>query len=273
MLLPARRNLGALGVVALAATLLAANGGSEAAHTRRVTQTHGARRYSFRTVHVYPHEASAFTQGLEYRGGFLYEGTGIAGRSTLRKEKLETGEVVEEVSLAPDLFGEGITVINQHIVQLTWQTHLGFVYDQASFRKLRSFTYTGEGWGLANDGKVIYMSDGTSEIRCLDPLTLSEQRRITVHDGNQPVTELNELECVRGEIYANVWHSNRIARIKPADGAVIGWIDLSGLVSGLDLHDEEAVLNGIAYDSMGDRLFVTGKLWPNLFEIKLVSSK
>lgn len=172
--------------------------------------------------------------------------------------------------MGPELFGEGITVIDQHIIQLTWQSHTGFVYDRTTFRKLRTFGYTGEGWGLANDGRVIYMSDGTSQIRCLDPSTFEEQRRIIVHDGNQPVTMLNELECVRNEIYANIWHSDRIARVSPASGLVVGWIDLSGLVSKQDMQDNEAVLNGIAYDSMGDRLFVTGKLWPRLFEIRVI---
>ncbi len=231
---------------------------------------HGPKQYSFRILHVYPHDSSAFTQGLEYRGGFLYEGTGLLGRSTLRKEDLATGEVLESVALGPELFGEGITVIDQRVLQLTWQSHLGLVYDQPSFRKLRSFGYSGEGWGLANDGHIIYMSDGTSQIRCLDSLTFAEQRRITVHDGQQPITMLNELECVRDEIYANIWYSDRIARISPATGSVIGWIDLSGLVSKQNLPDPEAVLNGIAYDSMGDRLFVTGKLWPRLFEIRVI---
>ncbi len=231
---------------------------------------HAPKQYSFRVLNVYPHDPLAFTQGLEYRGGFLYEGTGLPGRSTLRKENLSTGEVLESVALGPELFGEGITANGQHVIQLTWQSHVGFVYDQATFRKLLTFGYSGEGWGLANDGRVIYMSDGTSQIRCLDPITFEEQRRITVRDGNQPVTMLNELECVRNEIYANIWHSDRIARISPASGLVVGWIDLSGLVSKQGMRDNEAVLNGIAYDSMGDRLFVTGKLWPKLFEIKVI---
>lgn len=195
------------------------------------TRLRGPKQYTIHVLHVYPHDPLAFTRGLEYRGAFLYEGTGLPGRSTLRKENLATGEVLESVALGLELFGEGITVIDQHIFQLTWQSHLGFVYDQATFRKLRSFGYAGEGWGLANDGRAIYMSDGTSQIRCLDPITFEEQRRITVHDGNHPVTMLNELECVRNEIYANIWHSNRIARIMPASGLVVGWIDLSALVS------------------------------------------
>jgi glutamine cyclotransferase len=258
------RTCAPLGVIALLGILLFGTPPNDSAHGQ------GAREYGYRIVHVYPHDPSAFTQGLEYRGGVLYEGTGLPGRSTLRKENLETGEVLQSVSLAPELFGEGITVINRRVIQLTWQSHLGFVYDQTSFRKLRNFGYTGEGWGLANDSHVIYMTDGTSQIRCLNPITLREQRRITIHDGKQPVTMLNELEYVRGEIYANIWHSDRIARIAPINGSVIGWIDLSALVSSQDLHNNEAVLNGIAYDSMGDRLFLTGKLWPKLFEIKLI---
>ena len=202
--------------------------------------------------------------------GYLYEGTGIAGRSTVRRERLETGELLQQVQVSPQYFGEGITIINGRLLELTWKAQLGFVYDQATFQRLRTFSYAGEGWGLANDGRFIYISDGTAYIRCLDPLSFNEVRRILVHDGNSPVAELNELEYVRGEIYANIWHSWRIARISPADGAVVGWIDCTGIIAPEELHDREAVLNGIAYDSMGDRLFVTGKLWPKLFEIKLV---
>jgi len=227
-------------------------------------------QYGYRVVHVYQHDRSAFTQGLEYRGGFLYEGTGLNGRSSLRKVELATGKVLQETRLAPQCFGEGITVVNQRVVELTWQSHAGFVYDQASFRLLRNFQYPGEGWGLTNDGKQIYMSDGTAEIRCWDPVTLAELRRFTVHDGAQPVMALNELESVRGEIYANVWQTDRIARISPADGRVVGWIDLTGLLPIEDRAQPVDVLNGIAYDSLGDRLFVTGKLWPKLFEIQLV---
>jgi glutamine cyclotransferase len=225
--------------------------------------------YGYRIVHVYPHDRTAFTQGLEFRGGFLYEGTGLVGKSTLRKVKLETGEVVQRIAIAPQLFGEGITVINQRIVQLTWQSHLGFVYDQASFRQSRTFEYPGEGWGLTNDGDQIYMSDGSAQIRIWDATTLKEKKRLSVHDGSQPVERLNELEWVHGEIYSNVWQTDRIARISPTDGKILGWIDLSGLLTGADRAGAD-VLNGIAYDSIGDRLFVTGKLWPKLFEIKLV---
>jgi glutaminyl-peptide cyclotransferase len=224
--------------------------------------------YGYRVVHVYPHDRNAFTQGLEFRAGFLYEGTGLHGRSSLRKVRLETGEVLEHVSLESQYFGEGITVFNQQILQLTWQSQVGFVYDQNSFRRLRSFPYPGEGWGLANDGANIFMSDGTPEIRVWDPATLQEKRRITVRDRGKPVTYLNELECVRGEIYANVWQTDRVVRFSPADGRVVGSVNLAGLLN--EPVEEGALLNGIAYDVLGDRLFVTGKLWPKLFEIKIV---
>lgn len=228
--------------------------------------------YSYQIIHVYPHDRGAYTQGLEFRAGFLYEGTGLEGRSTLRKVKLETGEVVQKIAIAPELFGEGVTVINQQILQLTWKAQMGFVYEQGSLRRLRTFSYPGEGWGLTNDGTQVYMSDGSSQIRTWDASTLHEKKRIDVRDGSRPVTQLNELEWVRGEIYANVYQTDKIARVSPADGKILGWIDLSGILSPAD-RDGIDVLNGIAYDSMGDRLFVTGKLWPKLFEIKLVPKK
>ena len=229
--------------------------------------------YGYRVVKTYPHDRTAFTQGLEYRDGFLYEGTGQVGRSSLRKVELATGRVVQKFDVPQPFFGEGITVVNQQILQLTWQTQTGFVYDKASFRVLKSFSYPGQGWGLTNDGKQIYMSDGSSEIRLWDPVSLKETKRITVKDGTQPVTDVNELEAVKGEIFANVWHMDRIARISPADGRVLGWIDLTGLLAKAERPDPEAVLNGIAYDRAADRLFVTGKLWPKVFEIKVVPKK
>lgn len=231
-----------------------------------------APEYGYQVVHVYPHDPAAFTQGLEFRAGFLYEGTGLEGRSTLRKVQLETGQVVQEIRIAPQLFGEGITVINQQIVELTWKAESGFVYDQNSLRAMRTFHYPGEGWGLTNDGSQIYMSDGSAQIRVWDPVTLREKRRITVRDGTKPIEDLNELEWVRGEIYANVWKTDKIARISPLDGKVLGWIDLKGILPAAD-RDGVDVLNGIAYDSLGDRLFVTGKLWPKLFEIRLVPKR
>ena len=226
--------------------------------------------YGVRIVHSYPHDSSSFTQGLEYQDGLLYEGTGLKGQSKLRVEKLETGQVVRQVDVPAEYFGEGITVFGNRIFQLTWQTQVGFVYSRATFKALGRFHYAGEGWGLANDGKQIYMSDGTAQIRCLEPASLRELRRITVHDGSRAIAMLNELECVDGEIYANVWQTNRIVRFRPSDGAVTGWIDASGLLTADDQREPVDVLNGIAYDAAGKRLFVTGKLWPKLFEVQLV---
>ena len=228
--------------------------------------------YGFRVVKIYPHDRTAFTQGLEFRDGFIYEGTGVVGRSALRKIDLETGRVVQSFDVPQPFFGEGITVVNQQILQLTWQSQTGFVYDKTSFRLLRSFSYPGEGWGMTNDGKQIFMSDGTSQIRVWDPISLKETRRIRIMNGAAPVSQINELEFVRGEIFANVWQTDRIARISPADGRVLGWIDLSGLLAKEDRAGAD-VLNGIAFDSAGDRLFVTGKLWPKLFEIKVVPKR
>ena len=230
-----------------------------------------ASQYGFRVVKVYPHDKSAFTQGLEYRDGFLYEGTGQVGRSALRKVRLDTGQVVQSFDL-PQFFGEGITVVGKQIIQLTWQSQTGFVYDKENFRVLKSFNYPGEGWGVTNDGKQIYMSDGTSQIRVWEPVSLKEIRRINVTDRGKPVTLINELEFVRGEIWANVWQTDRIARISPSDGRVLGWIDLSGMLPQAERSGPDAVLNGIAYDSAGDRNFVTGKLWPKLFEIRIAPS-
>ncbi|HXE64152.1 MAG TPA: glutaminyl-peptide cyclotransferase [Bryobacteraceae bacterium] len=225
--------------------------------------------YGYKVIHTYPHDRYAFTQGLEFRGGFLYEGTGLNGRSSIRKVDLESGRILQETPLDPKYFGEGITLFDRRLIQLTWQGHRGFLYDVQSFRPLGEFEYPGEGWGLTHDARQIYMSDGSSEIRCWNPKTFAETRRIAVRDKGMPTTMLNELEFVRGEIYANVWQTDNIVRISPSDGHVTGWIDLSGLLTA----DEAAtadVLNGIAWDASHDRLFVTGKLWPKLFEIRLV---
>ena len=234
--------------------------------------THAAKppEYTFKIVRTFPHDSNAFTQGLAYRDGFLYEGTGLQGRSSLRKVSLETGNVVQRIDLAAEFFGEGIALLKNAVIQLTWQSHTGFVYDLNDFRLLRRFSYPGEGWGLATDGRQIFMSDGTAEIRVLDPSTLAEKRRFTVHDGTTPVKELNELEFVEGEIFANIWQTDRIARISPQSGEVIGWIDLKGLLSPVYRLETGAVLNGIAYDAERKRLFVTGKLWPNIFQIQLI---
>jgi glutamine cyclotransferase len=228
------------------------------------------REYTFKVVHVFPHDPEAFTQGLVYHDGLLYEGTGLNGRSSLRKVRLETGEVVQRVDLPNDYFGEGIAVVKDEVIQLTWQSHVGFVYKLSDFSFLRQFTYPGEGWGLTSRDNALYMSDGTAEIRVLDASTLKQERRITVYDGATPVDQLNELEFVDGEIFANIWQTDRIARISPQSGKVVGWIDLSGLLSPVYRRRSDAVLNGIAYDSTHKRLFVTGKLWPSVFEIQLV---
>jgi glutamine cyclotransferase len=235
------------------------------------TQRTPAPQYGFKIIRVFPHDATAFTQGLAYHDGFLYESTGLLGHSSLRKVRLETGEIVKQANLPADIFGEGITLFDRTIVQLTWQTQKGFVYDLDGFQLMREFSYVGEGWGLTTNGHEILMTDGTDEIRVLDGNTLREKRRLKVHDGHSAVTQLNEMEMVEGEIFANVWHTNRIARISPRDGRVLGWIDLTGMLSPVYRLDQESVLNGIAYDPVRKRLFVTGKRWPSLFEIQLVS--
>ncbi len=230
----------------------------------------GAPVSRYEVVRTYPHDPGAFTQGLEFVDGFLYESTGMNGTSGIRKVRLENGEVLQVQPLEERYFGEGMTVFGNSIFQLTWQSGIGFVYDRATFDRQRTFSYTGEGWGLTHDDTRLIMSDGTSALRFLDPGTLKETGRLRVTDGGRPVDQLNELEIVKGEIYANVWQTDRIARISPKTGRVTGWIDLRGLLSPADAAGRNVdVLNGIAYDAAGDRLFVTGKRWPKLFEIKV----
>jgi glutamine cyclotransferase len=225
--------------------------------------------YGYSVVRSYPHDPRAFTQGLLFRNGVFYEGTGMNGRSGIRKVKLETGEVLQAKPIGAEYFGEGITDWKGSLIEITWQSEIGFVYDINTFERTRTWTYKGEGWGLTQDGTRIIMSDGTSELRFLDPETLKETGRITVRDARGPVERLNELEYVKGEIFANVWTTDRIARISPKDGRVTGWIDLAGLLPPSERAGAD-VLNGIAYDAAGDRLFVTGKQWPRIFEIRLV---
>jgi glutamine cyclotransferase len=226
---------------------------------------------TYRIVHTYPHDPQAFTQGLIFLDGHLYESTGLNGRSTLRMDDLETGRVLQSLPLPSKYFGEGLTDWGSTLVQLTWLDHIGFVYDRFSFRQLRTFHYDGEGWGLTHDGKDLILSDGTATLRFLDPDTFRVVRRVVVKDRGSPVTQLNELEFIHGQIYANVWLTDRIARISPTTGKVLGWIDLGGLLPANERSDPNgAVLNGIAWDAAHDRLFVTGKLWPKLFEIKVV---
>ena len=228
---------------------------------------------TYRVVHSYPHDSQAFTQGLVYADGHLYESTGLKGHSTLRMVDVETGKVLQELAVPGQYFAEGLAAWGSTLVQLTWQTHTAIVYDRFSFREVRTLSYPGEGWGLTADGKELILSDGTAGLRFLDPVTFRELRRVMVRDSGVPVLQLNELEFVKGEIYANVWHSDRIARISPATGKVLGWIDLAGLLPQAERTNPEAVLNGIAYDAAHDRLFVTGKLWPRLFEIKITSGE
>jgi glutamine cyclotransferase len=224
----------------------------------------------YRVVHVFPHDPEAFTQGLVYRDGLFYEGTGLNGRSTIRKVRIENGEVLQIQKLDAQYFGEGIAVFGDTLFQLTWTSGIGFLYDLASFQRKGTFTYAGEGWGLAHDGTRLIMSDGSATLRFLDPATRKLVSRLTVRDAGKPVASLNELEYVKGEIFANVWQTERIARISPKTGAVTGWIDLKGLLTPREQAQGVDVMNGIAYDSAGDRLFVTGKLWPKVFEIRIV---
>jgi glutaminyl-peptide cyclotransferase len=240
------------------------------AASAQTQQKQSTPEYTFKIIHTFPHDSNAFTQGFEYHGGFFYEGTGLNGHSSLRKVRPETGEVAQQIALPAQYFGEGITLLHGKIIQLTWQSHVGFVYDAKDFRLLRQFSYPGEGWGLTNNGNDIFMSDGTDEIRVWDGTTLKEKRRIKVHDGDTSIDQLNELEFVSGELYANIWQTDRIARISPQTGKVVGWIDLKGLLSPMYQLQSNAVLNGIAYDPAKKRLFVTGKLWPSIFEITLV---
>jgi glutamine cyclotransferase len=223
-----------------------------------------------KVVATYPHLTSSYTEGFFYLDGYFYEGTGIKGRSAILVEQPETGKVVQRHDLTGDYFGEGIIDWGPNIYEWTWQSNIGFIYDRFSMRQLRQFTYSGEGWGMTRTTKELITSDGTSTLRFRNPTTFAETRHIVVHDGADKIEQLNELEYVKGEIYANVWHSEKIARISPADGRVLGWIDLTGILPDSEKVDAESVLNGIAYDAKHDRLFVTGKQWPKVFEIKVV---
>jgi glutamine cyclotransferase len=226
--------------------------------------------YSYEIKNIYPHDHAAFTQGLIYKDGILWESTGQYGSSSLRKVDLKTGKVLKSISVPREFFAEGMTVFHDKVYQLTWQNHKGFIYNPEDFAKTGEFNYTGEGWGLTHDADSLIMSDGTNQIRFLDPETFNVRRTITVMENGQPLGELNELEYVKGEIYANVWRTDRIVRIDPHDGRLTGTIDLAGLLPEVDRDSDTDVLNGIAYDEQGDRLFVTGKLWSKLFEIRLI---
>jgi glutamine cyclotransferase len=229
--------------------------------------------YSYKIENSWPHDRRAYTQGLIFLDGMLWESTGQYGASSLRKVELKSGKVIKQISVPKNYFAEGMTVFHNKVFQLTWQEHKGFIYDPNTFQKQGEFSYTGEGWGLTHDGESLIMSDGTDQLRFLDPSTLKTTRTISVTDGGEPIDQLNELEYIDGEIYANVYQTDRIARIEPKTGNILGWIDLTGLLAPKDRTGEEDVLNGIAYDEAGKRLFVTGKMWPKLFEIKIVKNK
>ena len=265
----------ALGALALIITLMVALAGCvepESSEPASASPLHEVPiQYGYRIVNVYSHDPTAFTQGLVCENGYFYEGTGGHGESRLRKIDRETGEVLKEHRLPAQYFGEGITIWNDSIIQLTYQSRIGFVYDKETFQLQRTFSYTSEGWGLTHDGKHLIMSDGTSTLHFLDPETFEEVMQLEVRDNNTPVTQLNELEFIKGTIYANVWPTDRIVMIAPESGQVVGWIDLTGLLSDTGSYRPVDVLNGIAYDESTDRLFVTGKHWPQLFKIELVA--
>jgi glutamine cyclotransferase len=230
---------------------------------------HPTPTYDYRIVNRYPHDPKAFTQGLVFVDGFLFEGTGLRGRSSLRKVDLATGTILQYKNLPANFFGEGVTIFGNKVIQLTWRANLGFVYDKNTFQLIETFHYPTEGWGITHDDEHLIMSDGTSILYFLDPYTYKEKRQIKVRDPGGPVSNLNELEYVQGLILANVWKTDMIAQISPETGEVVGWIDLRGLLRPEDRIQRVDVLNGIAFDQRNNRLFVTGKLWPRLFEIEL----
>lgn len=223
-----------------------------------------------RIVNVTPHDPKAFTQGLVFSEGFLYESTGLRGQSTLRRVDLKTGKVLQSLSLSPRHFAEGLTLWKDRLIQLTWQSGIGFVYNSRTFAKEGEFTYEGEGWGITHNGHSLIMSDGTAMLRFLDPTTFEVTRSLEVRDGGAPISSLNELEFVKGEILANIWGEDWIARIDPDKGQVLGWIDASPLRNALGPVQGIDALNGIAHDPDTDRIFITGKLWPSLFEIQIL---
>ncbi|MCX5643103.1 MAG: glutaminyl-peptide cyclotransferase [Phycisphaerae bacterium] len=229
--------------------------------------------YRYKVVKTYPHDRRCFTQGLVYEDGFLYEGTGLYGQSALYKRDLQTGKTVQMLRLPEEYFGEGITLFGDKLIQLTWQSHIGFVYRKDTFAPLGRFKYATEGWGLTHDGKRLILSDGTAILHFLDPNTYAETGRLQVRDQGRPVPNLNELEFIDGVVYANIWQTDRIAIIDPKTGRVTGWIDLSGLYTPPAEEEGEAVLNGIAYLPQTRHLLVTGKLWPRMYEIELVAEQ
>jgi len=225
--------------------------------------------YTYQVVNKYPHDPGAFTQGLVVQDGVFIEGTGLYGRSSIRYVEIETGNVLEKVDLAPEYFGEGVTILDDAIYQLTWQEHTGFIYD-TGLQMTGEFSIPNEGWGLTTNGAQLIMSDGTATLSFIDPDTMNIVSTVSVTFEGEDVVRLNELEYIDGRVYANIWQTNRIAIIDPDNGNVVSWIDLTGIKNELDSTLGADVLNGIAYDPETEKLYVTGKLWPNLFEIQLV---
>jgi glutaminyl-peptide cyclotransferase len=228
-----------------------------------------APKYGYQILNIFPHDSNAFTQGLILVDGKLLESTGQEGSSSLRSVELQSGKILKKVDVPPPYFAEGIAVLNGKVYQLTWQHNVGFIYDLQTLERAGQFDYQGDGWGLTTDGQSLIMSDGSNKLKFLDPASFRVTKTISVVDGTTPVNQLNELEFIKGEIYANIWHADRVAVIDPQTGRVKAWIDLTGLMPEGELQDEEAVLNGIAYDQANDKFYVTGKLWPRLFEIKI----
>jgi glutamine cyclotransferase len=265
--------LPALLLVACGCSRFSAYSRKRAAEQRKAlieaAESGGAPDYTFQIVNTYPHDPTAFTQGLIYQDDVLFESTGLNGRSTQRRVVQSTRRVVNKVDVSQEYFAEGITLFDGKIFQLTWHDGKGFIYDPANFRRTGEFAYEGEGWGLTHDDRSLILSDGTNKIRFLNPVTFAVERTISVLVDGKPLDELNELEYIKGEIYANIWQTDKIVRIDPSSGKILGWIDLTDLLPVSDRGRETNVLNGIAYDRNTDRLFVTGKLWPKLFEIKL----
>lgn len=248
---------------------LACKTGGTSSPVRTSSVNTRAPQYGYEIVNTWPHDRGAYTQGLIFHEGKLIESTGRQGESSLRSVELETGRVIKKVDLPDQYFAEGTTLLNGRIYQLTWEHQKGFIYDAATLAKIGDFSYTGEGWGLTHDGESLILSDGSNRLRFIDPATFQVKRTISVSDQNIAIRNLNELEYVKGEILANVWHADKIARINAQTGQVTGWIDLTRIQPASELSDDEAVLNGIAYDAASGRLFITGKLWPRLFEIRI----
>jgi glutamine cyclotransferase len=241
--------------------------------TGLIATTTSPTQYTYQVINTYPHDRNASTQGLVFEDNILYEGTGLYGRSTLRKVDLKTGNILKIRELPSQFFGEGVTIYDNKIIQLTWRSGTGFVYDKDSFELAREFRYSHEGWGITYDGRYLIVSDGTALLRLLDTETFEEIRSIEIYDGDNPVSNLNELEFVKGQLYANIWQTDRIAKIALDTGRITGWLNLQGLLSSQDYSSPIGILNGIAYDSINGSLFVTGKLWPRVFEIREIPLK